>query len=120
MGGGGINLDPLVGLTNGRMPLRSKVLAVPNLREKYLEHVRTIADKSLDWKNLGPVVAQYRKLLEKELEIDTRKLESLEAFKKSTADEVSGPVNAREMPLRAFADQRRKYLLDYKEPKVTK
>lgn len=115
MGGGGVELDPLVGLNNPRMPLRSKVLAVPSLRTRYLQCVRTIAEKSLDWKNLGPVVAQYRQRIEKEVEADTKKLEPLEAFRRATADDaVTG--RGREMSLRAFADQRRKYLLEYKEP----
>jgi spore coat protein CotH len=114
---GGVNLDPLIGLTDTRKPLRSKLLAVPALRAKYLDHVRTIAGKSLDWKSLGPVVAQYRKLIDKEVEADTHKLDAYEAFQRATADEApAGTTRGREMPLRAFADQRRKYLLDYKEP----
>jgi hypothetical protein len=126
MGGGrGVELDPLVGLDNPRMPLRSKVLAVPALRAKYLANVRTIAEKSLDWKKLGPVVAGYRKLIEKEVEIDTRKLDSFEAFKRNTADVTpttgGGPGGGRGfgggMNLRAFAEQRAKYLLNYSEPK---
>ncbi|MEO2091773.1 MAG: CotH kinase family protein, partial [Gemmataceae bacterium] len=44
----GVELDPLVGLTDARKPLRSKVLAVPALKSKYLECCRTIAEKSLD------------------------------------------------------------------------
>jgi hypothetical protein len=136
-GGGGVELDPLVGLDNPRMPLRSKLLAVPALRAKYLANVKTIAEKSLDWKALGSVVAQYRTLIEKEVELDTRKLDPFEAFKRVTADEVSGPDAGpgpgappggpggfgpgrgpgRGLPLRAFADQRRKYLLDYPEIK---
>jgi hypothetical protein len=116
-GGGGTELDPLVGLTNTRMPLRSKVLAVPALRAKYLQCVRTIAEKSLDWKALGPVVAQYRQLVEKEIEADTRKLSSFEAFQRATADTAS-PARGREPSLRLFADQRRKYLLDYREGKA--
>lgn len=111
--GRGMSLDPLNGLNDPRKPLRSKVLAVPSLREKYLQNVRTIAEKSLDWKNLGPVVAQYRKLIEKEVEADTRKLDSFEAFKRTTADEPAPGVRGRDMPLRLFADERRKYLLDY-------
>ena len=38
--------------------------------------MRTIAEKSLDWKKLGPVVADFRKQIEKEVEADTRKLDS--------------------------------------------
>lgn len=117
-GGGGVQLDPLVGLTDSRKPLRSKLLTVPSLRTKYLENVRTIAEKSLDWKKLGPVVADYRKLIEKEIEADTRKLSSYEAFKAATADDAT-PGRGREMPLRSFADQRRKFLLDYKEKEPT-
>ena len=114
-GGGRVELDPLVGLNDARKPLRSKLLAVPSLRAKYLEYVRTIAEKSLDWKNLGPVVAQYRQLIEKEVEADTRKLDPFEAFRRTTADTAAAD-GGREMSLRAFADQRRKYLLSYKEP----
>jgi spore coat protein CotH len=116
-GGGGIDLDPLVGLTDTRKPLRSKVLAVPSLKAKYLAMVRKIADEDLNWKNLGPVVASYRKLIEKEVEADTRKLDSFDAFQRATADTATTGGRGREMPLRAFADGRRKYLLDYKEPK---
>jgi spore coat protein CotH len=116
-GAGGIELDPLVGLTDTRKPLRSKLLAVPSLKAKYLQNVRTIAEKSLDWKALGPVVAQYRKLIEREVEADTRKLDSFEAFQRMTADASAAGGRGREVPLRAFADQRRKYLIDYKEPK---
>ena len=119
-GSAGVDLDPLVNVTDVRKPLRSKVLSVPSLRAKYLENVRTIAEKSLDWKQIGPVVAQYRKLVEKEVEADTRKLESFDEFAKVTADQPSAdraPGGRGHMSLRAFADQRRKYLLEYKETK---
>ena len=96
-------------------------LAVPALRARYLDHVRTLADKWLDWRTLGPVVGQYRSLIEKEVEADTRKLESFEDFKKMTADTLDGaqPAEAQEgsrpgrtpPSLRAFAEQRRAYLL---------
>ena len=43
-GGGGADLDPLVGLDDTSKPLRSKLLAVPALRERYLAYVRDIAD----------------------------------------------------------------------------
>ncbi len=98
---------------------------VPALRDRYLDHVRTLAQDSLDWKNLGPVVAQYRTLIEKEVEADTRKLSSFASFQKATSDEApvaagNGPEPGRgrqHMSLRAFADQRRAYLLKY-EPKT--
>ena len=89
----------------------------PSLRAKYLKNIRTIAEKSLDWKSLGPVVAQYRALLEKEIDADTRKLDSLDAFQKMTADDATQATErAEDYPIRAFADLRRTYLLGYKKP----
>jgi hypothetical protein len=117
-GGGGVELDPLVALDDGRKPLRSKILAVPEYRTRYLQHVRTIADEALDWKNLGPVVAQFRSLIEQDLRDDTRKLESYEAFARTTANESQDTERrGREMPLRKFSDDRRAFLLSHPEIK---
>jgi spore coat protein CotH/Ca2+-binding EF-hand superfamily protein len=120
-GGGGFELDPLIGLdsNNTRMPLRSRLLAVPALKERYLKHVRTIAQDQLDWKKLGPVVAQYRKLIEKEVEADTRKLYTYDAFKAALADKATeaGPGRGRQSNLRTFFEKRREYLLGYPEIK---
>jgi hypothetical protein len=113
-GGGGLNLDPLVGINDSRAPLRSKLLAVPSLRAKYLKNMHTIASEAFDWKNLGPMVAQYRTLIEKEVELDTRKLSSLADFRNATADT---PVAGSRMGLRAFADGRRTFLLNHAEIK---
>lgn len=116
----GVELDPLVGLDDPRKPLRSKILAVPSLKTRYLQHVRTLAEESLDWKNLGPVVAQYRQLIEKAVEADTRKLSSFADFQRATADSVPSERGqpGRTTSLRAFADQRRKYLLGQTAPKT--
>ena len=131
MGGGGVEIDPLMGLNDARKPLRSKVLTVPSLRKVYLQHVREIAEKQLDWKTLGPIVSQYRKLIDKEIKADTKKLSSYEAFERATANQAAAETKAsakkaeaapggrgpREISLRAFADQRRKYLLNNSDVK---
>ena len=123
-GGMGYELDPLIGMNDERKPLRSRLLAVPSLRAKYLEHVKTIASQSLEWNKLGPVVAQYRGVIEKEVEADTRKLGSFAAFQLATADTPPPSADAptpgpgrRNQSLRAFADARSKYLMNYVEPK---
>ena len=59
---------------------------MPALKARYLDHVRTIAEDWLDWNKLKPVVDQYRSLIEKEVEADTRKLTSFAAFQKSVGD----------------------------------
>lgn len=117
-GQSGTELDPLVAINDPAKPLRSKLLAVPALRERYLEYVKEIAEKCLDWGTLGPIVAANRALIEKDLEADTRKLSSIEAFRRSTNDAAPEPATgaaARREPmnLRAFADKRRAYLLAY-------
>jgi hypothetical protein len=115
----GPRLDPLIGLDDPRKPLRSRLLAVPALRERYLRHVRHVAANWLDWERLGPLVARWRALIEHEVERDTRKLSSLEEFRRLTADEAPpAAAGARGEPglsFRAFAEQRRRYLLEHPE-----
>ena len=121
-GGGGVEIDPLVGVNppDDTKPLRSKLLAVPRLREQYLRNVRTLADDWLDWQKLSPVVEQYVKVIEKEIDADTRKLE--DGFPQSIAGEAQ-PAGAEQGPgrrrptLKAFAEQRRHYLLNHPEIK---
>lgn len=121
-GGSPFELDPLVAMNDATKPLRSKLLAVPALRQRYLEHVRTIARDWLDWNKLGPMVAQYRELIEPEIKKDTRKLSSYDAFLSLTADTVAGGNTGGRggMSLRAFAEGRRDYLLNHPEIKKLK
>ncbi len=112
-GHGGIDLEPLVAIDNPRMPLRSKVLAVPALKQRYLQNVRTIAEASLDWKSLGPVVAQARSLIMTEIKSDTRKLESFEAFLSVTSGARVGESQQPRPSLRSFVEQRRQFLLKH-------
>ena len=115
--GPGLDLDPLIGLDDTKKPLRSRLLQVPELRKKYLEHVRTIAEQDLDWKNLGPVVEQFAMLIDKEVAADTRKLASHAAFQRAVATETAtnGEPRGRGISLRTFADERRAYLMKYRD-----
>lgn len=113
--GDGLALDPLIGLDDASKPLRSKLLAVPALRERYLRYVHTIAVDSLDWSVLGPVVDKYRALIEPEVIADTRKLSSVAAFRQAVAAESSAPGDSGRPAdsLRSFAEGRRKALLSH-------
>ena len=93
----------MIGLTDSTKPLRSKLLAVPALQQRYLGYVREIAEKWLDWKTLAPRVARYQALIADDVKADTRKLYSLEAFKEET--------DGAERSLKAFVEKRRAYLL---------
>ena len=103
-GGGGLTLDPLAAQHDAAKPIISKILAVPDLRAKYIGFIRDVADKGLDWKTLGLVVKQYRDLIADDVARDTRKLYSTDEFLRGTADDGT---------LRSFIDQRRTFLLNW-------
>jgi hypothetical protein len=115
--GNGYELDPLIGLDDSTKPLRSKLLAVPKLREQYLRHVRAIAETSLDWTELGPDVAVLSSRIADDVKADTRKLSSWDEFASAvgfpSADDANGEPHRQS--LREFATERRRYLLNYPE-----
>jgi len=102
--GGGPDLDPLVGLDDNSKALRSKLLAVPALRAKYLSYVRDIANKWLDWNTLGPIAQKYHDLIAADVAIDTRKLFDNTGFENGVAS------------VKSFADARRAFLLKATAP----
>lgn len=112
----GVALDPLYGLKDPSKPLRSKLLNVPALRQRYLQYVREMALKGLDWTKLEPLARQYVALIDKEVELDTRKLAPTAAFK-SGVFKSGGETPGRGMNLQAFVEQRRAYLLEHAEIK---
>jgi spore coat protein CotH len=100
MMGGDANLDVLIGLDDPSKPLRSKLLAVPALRAKYLGYAKTIANRWLDWTVLEPIVTKYHALIAADVKSDTRKLNSFEEFQSGVED------------LKAFAARRRAVVLE--------
>ncbi|MSO49804.1 MAG: spore coat protein CotH [Acidobacteria bacterium] len=102
-GGGGVTLDMFTGIENPARPLLSKLLAVPALKARYASYIKDIAQRWLDWKVLGPMVAKHRALIEAEVMRDTKKLTTNEQF-------TSG-IDAETASLKSFADQRRAFLL---------
>ena len=82
---------------------------MPALRTRYLGYVREMAEKWLDWSQLGPIAQEFHDLIDADVKRDTRKLESYAAFVSSLEE---GPRS-----LKAFADQRRAFLLGHAEIK---
>ena len=106
---GGMQLSPLVAQSDTTKPIIAKVLAVPTLRAKYLGYVREIAEKSLDWNAIRPIVKQYRELIADDVARDTRKLFSTDDFLRTTADDPAYGT------LRSFFEGRRAFLLRWTE-----
>jgi hypothetical protein len=111
-GHGTVDLDPLVGLDDPAKPLRSKLLAIPALRDRYAIYVRDIAQHWLDWRIIHPMVRQWQALIEPDVTVDTRKIYSTEAFY-ADVDDSSEPQQtaATERTLRGFIERRREFLL---------
>jgi hypothetical protein len=80
-------------------------LANENLKHRYLQFVRTIAEQYLDWEYLGSRVAAARGLIADEVKADTRKLMSNDAFERAVDDSHGS--------LREFSEKRRTFLLDF-------
>jgi hypothetical protein len=97
-----VELDPLVGVDDPAKPFRSRLLAVPSLRARYLGYVRDIAERWLAWDRLGPIALGYQRLIAEDVKADTRKLYGFDSFDAASADDES---------VKSFAERRRAYLL---------
>jgi len=102
------DLDPLSGLDDSTKPLRSRLLAVPALRARYLSYVRDIAQRWLDWQTLEPMLREHQRLIVEDVKADTRKLYSFDAFQTG----LIGPNS-----LQSFVESRRAFLLNVTDPK---
>jgi len=101
-----VSLDPLVGLEDASKPLRSKLLAVPALRARYLRYVREIAERWLDWQTLEPVARRYHTLIADAVRADTKKLYTSHAFEAGVSEGSES--------LQSFVIRRRAFLLQEK------
>ena len=116
----GVELDPLFGSDDLNKPLLNRLLASPELKTRYLRHVRKMAEEWLDWNKLAPLAEQFQALIAADVQADTHKLYSLDAFKRGVSEDLEeqgfrGP--RRSISLKSFAVQRREYLLNHPEVK---
>jgi hypothetical protein len=75
-----VQQDPLESEDNANRPVISRLLSVPEYRQRYLAHTRAILEDSFDWTVLEPSVQRYRMLIEDEVKADTKKLYTNEEF----------------------------------------
>ena len=108
--GNGASPDPLVALADTNKALRSRLLAVPTLRERYLRYVADIAERQLNWASFGSRVARYVALIADDVARDTRKTTTLDAFRAGVDTAGTSPVS-----YRSFADRRRAAILSHPE-----
>ena len=121
MGPRDAKLDLFDGEKDPNKVLLNRLVAVPNLRTRYLALCREIAIKWLDWSRIEPLAKKYQALIAEDVKKDTRKLDSTENFSKAVTEETQGhgfgPFGGmKTMGLKQFCEERRAYVLGYKEP----
>ena len=129
-GGGGPNswqtdgqmLSPVSQENDMMRPVISRLFAIPHLRARYLAHIRTIADKWLDWDVLQPIIAEYQSLVDVEVKADDKKLYAYEAFATSQTKDQGGGGGGRggrgrraTPSFKRFVEERAEYLFSHPE-----
>lgn len=106
--------DLFVNENQPTLPLQNRLWAVPELRERYLAHVRTMLDQSFSWPVLQPRIAAWQNLIAAEVAADTKKLYPTAAFTTNvTQDFVVG--TAMISGLQPLITGRRTYLANHPE-----
>ena len=107
-----------IGIDHSNQPICcSEHVADTALRERYLGYMRDIAKTWLDWKKIGPLVAEWQSVIAADVKADTRKIFPTNAFLKAvTEDGIEpgfGPTAPPHLSLKSFVEKRRAYLLNY-------
>ncbi|MCB1643742.1 MAG: lamin tail domain-containing protein, partial [Xanthomonadales bacterium] len=72
-------------------PVLSRVLAVPELRQRYMAHYRVVLP-DLDWAYFGPLFLAQRDLIDAAVQADPKKLYSYQNFLDNFASNVNLPL----------------------------
>lgn len=97
------NWSPFYHETNVNYPLLNRVLAVPQYRQRYLAHMRTLIAELLDTTTAHAMLDQYRAMIDSIVQKDPKKLYTYQRF----TTEIDS--------LKNFMRQRKNYLLSNTE-----
>lgn len=97
------NWSPFFHETNVNYPLLNRVLAVPQYRQRYLAHMRTLIAELLDTATTHATLRSYYAMIDSVVQKDPKKLYSYQRF----TTEID--------TLKGFIQQRRSYLLSNTE-----
>lgn len=100
---------PTRNFTAVNKPLLSRVLAVPELRQRFMAHYRTVR-QDLDWAYFGPRFTAQRNLIDAAVQADPKKLYTYAQFQANFSSTVSlpypGPAGGNVIGLQEFVTQR--------------
>jgi hypothetical protein len=72
-------------------PVLNRVLAVPELRQRYLAHYRTVK-RDLTWTYFEPIFTAHRNLIDAAVQADPKKLYSYQLFQNNFTSTVNMPL----------------------------
>jgi hypothetical protein len=75
-----VSLSPVIGSTGTNRPVISKLLAVPELRQRYLAHFRTILEERFNPAYMTALVDRYHALTAQAVAEDTKKSFTMAAY----------------------------------------
>lgn len=80
MSNSAVNWSPFYNANKVNYPLLYRLLAVPELRQRYLAHIRTLIVEALDTSTAFQLMDQYRSLIDTMVQNDTKKFYSHTQF----------------------------------------
>ncbi|MGB0132829.1 CotH kinase family protein [Dokdonella sp.] len=84
--------SPTLNFTASNKPVLSRVLAVPELRQRYMSHYR-VAKRDLSWEYLGTLFTANRDLIDAAVQADPKKLYSYTLFQNNFTSTVTLPAS---------------------------
>ncbi|MBS0190154.1 MAG: CotH kinase family protein [Phycisphaerales bacterium] len=109
---------PFLNFTSSTKPFLSRVLAVPELRQRYLAHYRT-ALQDLTWASTSPAATALRNQIDAAVQADPKKLYTYSNFVSNFTVSVNlaypGPAGGSVPGIQEFLDTRSSVLAGYAE-----
>ena len=101
-----VSWSPFYNETDTRFPLMNRLFAVPELRQRYLAHLRTIAETYMQPDSVHTTINKYAAMIDPLVQADPKKIYSYTQFTQATS------------ALKNFIVNRRNFLLDHAEVNV--
>ncbi|MCF8238982.1 MAG: CotH kinase family protein [Saprospiraceae bacterium] len=79
-----VNWSPFYNADKVNYPLLNRLLAVPEIRQRYLAHFRTLLSESFDPAIVNPMIDKYAAFIDTEVQADPKKLYSYANFQSET------------------------------------
>ena len=86
MGTNNLTWDIFKSEENENFPLQNRLFAIPELRQRYLAHVRTILEEEMDITTIENLIDTYQALIDSSIQSDTKKLMTYSEFNTGVSD----------------------------------